>query len=400
MVTRTNTRALSLSAYGSRTQPMGWTWSARVAAWVFMCISICATYLLLALFFGNQGSPLSGWFVTDGITLLNSAHDDAFTSAAEILFTDRANAGLAVLNNWLVQSHRLLPALFNVALILFIFGSRIRYGAVWPVALLIGAPYYIACFPLPSKDILVAALFVVIADRFAEQGFRLFLPTAIATAMFFVRDGYALILLASLLAIATAEKARIHPIVLLVVVTVGSSAFWLIFEGVFEDWFLYARATGIAEQSDFAEITSSVGPYSFFFRLMGNATNLAFRPVFLDVEGNLHVVSLFYWVSGVTLLCSFALCARALVSPLGSDRRMGLIGLLSLVLVSITPYVQPRYLLPVCLLLPMFSFTSAAIIARLHVAVALVSLIASAAYAYIGNYPPLAEPPPFVLSLD
>ncbi len=376
-----------------------WRRSATLTAWVFGCSAVCALYLGLALAIGNEGGALSGWFVPDGITLLTRARDDARIPAAELFADYPASAALAVINAWLVAVHPLLPALFNFVLLILIFGSLARHGAAWPPTLLLLVPYYLAAFPLPSKDILVAGLLLLVVRNFgAVDRARLLLPLVITAAMYFVRDGYALILLVSLMLIRATEAWRIPPKLLVLGIAAAASTFWLLFESVLQDSFLYVRAINIAAVSEVLNVESFAQPLDYLVRLFGNATNLAFRPVPLDTGGSLYVLSLCYWVSGVTLLHTLHCCWRALGSPMVRDRRLGLLGLLSLLLVSVMPYVQPRYLLPLCLLIPMFSFSSLAMLRRSLAVIVPLSLAAASLYVYIGNYPPLAEPEPFTLS--
>lgn len=70
--------------------------------------------------------------------------------------------------------------------------------------------------------------------------------------------------------------------------------------------------------------------------------------------------------------------------------------MLSLILVSVTPYVQPRYLLPLCFLIPAFSFASIRHLLRSFLWLVPVALAASVAYQLGNNYPPAAEPSTFL----
>ena len=174
--------------------------------------------------------------------------------------------------------------------------------------------------------------------------------------------------------------------------------FWIFFEGVFEGSFLYSRAMGVAEMGETLDVDILNTPLGYLIRLLGNATNLAFRPIFLDTSGNLHLLSFFFWISGLTLLYAFICCLRAVRSRNRGDVRIGMVGLMSLLLVSITPYVQPRYLLPITLLIPMFSFASAHHILKIFSIIVPLSLVVSVTYQMAVNYPPPAKAIPFVIA--
>lgn len=366
------------------------------AAWLVWAIAfaiLCLVYLSALFSLGDGGGASSGWFVTDGITLFNAALDDAEVPMSELFAQYDAAAGLAVLNAALVGTHSMLPAVFNFTLLLVVFGSLARYRGGWPVALMLLTPYYLVSLPLPSKDVVVLALFVLAVDWFAsERSWRFVIASIIALATFFVRDGFAAILLLSFAFIAVVEHSKVPRPLALMGALLAASVFWVFFGSVFQESFLYVRAMGVAEQGLTLGAETSALPSGYLMRLLGNATNLAFRPVLFDTEGRIHVLSLSYWVSGITLLYALGCCLGAVRSPHARDHRLGMIGLLSLILVSVTPYVQPRYLLPLCLLVPAFSFASMRHLLRSFLWLVPMALAVSLAYRLGNNYPPAAEP--------
>lgn len=360
--------------------------------------ALCPLYLVLALLLGNDGPRVSGWFVIDGITLLDSAQIDAQRTVQQIFTEYPAGAALAVINALMVGIHPLVPALLNFGILLLVFGHWTRGRAPWIGVLPWLVPYYVCAFVLPSKDILVAALFMMVLGTMRREAPLRLLPVSVlALAMFFVRDGYAVILMASFVMISAAERVGLSPRKLVLLVVAGAAIFWTLFESVLEDSFIYVRAMGVASQSEVLDVGTTSSPTGYLIRLIGNATNLAFRPVFFDVAGAVHLLSVSYWVSGLTLLVALHWCWRGLRSPDVNDRRLGLIGLLSLILVSITPYVQPRYLLPICLLLPRFTFASGPRLRRTYLIAVGISLAMALGYSIAGNYPPPAERIPFDL---
>jgi hypothetical protein len=369
-----------------------WHRSRERYSWLLIITLICALFLCFALVNGNLGVWVSGLFVPDGITLLESARDDAHESIGDVFENHKAAAGLAIFNAQLVAVHDLLPALLNFLMLLFVFGSLARHGSQWALVMFVFTPYYLISFPLPSKDILVATMFVIAVIHFMSFGWkRLFYPLIMTAAMFFVRDGYAIILCISFVMIVIVERIKLSPTFLIVGVCVAASIFWTFFDNIFQEYFLYARAFGIAEQSEVLDIDMSLTPLGFIIRLVGNATNLAFRPRIWDCAGNLHLLSVLFWISGITLLFALVCCWRALYSKIETDRRIGLLGLLSLIMVSVAPYVQPRYLLPICLLVPMFSFVSFDLFRRSFIIIVPIAIIVAALYHLVGNYPPPAE---------
>lgn len=339
-------------------------------------------YLLLVLTFGD-GSPISGWYVSDGITLFNSAQQDKWLPAAELFDWYQASAVLAILQAWLVGFSPFAPALFNAGVLTSVFCQR------WPL-LLLGTPYYIAAFVLPSKDVPVLALFTLACVQYDRR--RLIIALTLSALTILVRDGFGAIMLAAFLFASTASRlAPWMRIAALGAVTIAASLFWTVADTVLANSFIYARAFAVAQESDYFDMDTSSGPSGYLLRLIGNATNLAFRPVFTDRLGHFNVLSCFYWISGLTLLYALLCCALGVLSRDRRDTKLGLVGLTCLALVAITPYVQPRYLLPLVILIPMFSFTRGHRTAIAFPILAVFSLLASAAYQHMGGYPPPAE---------
>jgi len=372
--------------------------SAAIFVWLIAVCALLTVYLLCAEAFTNSGQSISGWFVPDGITLFNQAREDASLTLGGILDSYQASTGLAILNAELVSSSRFLPALFNAGILFVLFGSLVRFGSGWPFLIFLLTPYYLASFLTPSKDILVAVLFIAAIGFFVRSRKPRLLPAlTLAATTVFVRDGFGAILLACFLYAALVERLDIGRARALMVLISGAAFFWALFDTVLEGSFIYTRAIAVAEQGSHYEADTSGRPSGYLVRLFGNATNLAFRPVFTDVSGNAHVLSLFYWISGLTLLYALVCCWRGVVSRNLEDGRIGLIGLSILIMVSITPYVQPRYLLPLCLLIPMFSFTSISGTLRALVGALLLSSAAAVGYLMLNNYPPPAESSNFSL---
>lgn len=372
--------------------------SAAAFLWSIAACTLFATYLLCAETFTNNGQSLSGWFVPDGITLFDQAREDASLTLGGFIESYQASPGLAILNAALVNTSWFLPALFNAGVLIALFGSLVRFGNAWPILIFLLTPYYLASFLAPSKDILVAALFVAAITYFVrEQKSRVLPALVLAAITFFVRDGFGVILFACLIFATIIEQFNIGRRTALMVLTISAAFFWVVFETILEGSFIYTRSMAVAEHGTYFNADTSSRPSGYLMRLFGNATNLAFRPVLFDVFGNLHILSLFYWISGLTLLYAVFCCWQGVTSTNLRDVRIGVIGLSIFILVSITPYIQPRYLLPLCLLIPMFSFTSIRGTLRALAVVLLLSSAAAVAYAILNNYPPPAESSNFSL---
>jgi len=89
-------------------------------------------------------------------------------------------------------------------------------------------------------------------------------------------------------------------------------------------------------------------PVSYFARVLGNSTNLAFRQMFIDELGGLSALAFTYFFSGVFIIQALLLAYKSFVRV---DQRpevqlVGFVLFVSLAIMSISPHVQPRYLMP------------------------------------------------------
>jgi hypothetical protein len=205
-------------------------------------------------------------------------------------------------------------------------------------------PYLLLAIALPSKDVLSVALFMLFFSLMARE--RLFVAAVVGAGTFLIRDGASVMLLSTLVAwLVVRKRPR-----LAVAASVGVLGFAIIVstaaESLFSDLFIFARQLtaleGIAE--------SRLGLYEqggAALRLVGNLTNLAFRPAVLDAHGGVALIGVAYWICGIALLYAFA-AAAAFVWHRRSDMEVmaGLLFFVSLGVLVVSPWIQPRYLFP------------------------------------------------------
>jgi hypothetical protein len=356
---------------------------------------------VIAVLAFSETGWFSGWFVPDGITMFYSAIDSRGLSFGEIAEIFQAAAGLAVTMSFLVSIHPLAPALFNLLALMATCAMQPQGRGFLNAFLLVACPYFLLSASLPSKDIVVLLMYSVILRMiWTGPPQRLFVLAAPASgAIFLVRDGFAIMLAVAILAIALRELLRMPLVVFGAVLASSCAVFWTVSEGLFEGSFLIARALAVAEQGSTLDPASITTAQGYLVRLVGNATNLAFRPAVLDVNGQFNLLNGAYWASGVTLLVTLGASVRALRSKQAHDLRLGLLVLSLLLMVSVTPYVQPRYLLPLVVTLPLFSFVDTGYLLERWLIAALVSLAAAVAYGLAGTLPPPPEVQPFDVRL-
>lgn len=373
--------------------------SASWSLWCALCAYTITFYTLLAINFGDGSWGLTGWYVPDGVTHYMSATLQAKESFISILFDSPAGAVLLITNILLVASSALSPMLFNILCVIQSLGMLNHNGWIWPYALFFFLPYYIVASPLPSKDIFVLLIFCLCWIVYNKKSSLLKSVKLIflCLLMFFVRDGFSVILMITFFLLYLQEKLRINNILLLLGVFIFCSLFWSVFEKIFENSFIYARSVGVASESNVLDPNEMLTFAGYVTRIFGNATNLAFRSPLLDLGGHLNLLSFSYWISGLTLLCFLTCCVLSISSKNTYDRFLSTFGLTILLFISVTPYVQPRYLLPLCVIIPSFSYITPKSFLSLIILSFVVSIVASYLYVLLGNYPPPPEPVLFQL---
>lgn len=323
----------------------------RVAARVRFLLLTLIVYTLQVI---SNNATLVGathWFIPDGLT---------YHGVLDALSID----GLAALGLILPEQFAGVPA--NPLLFLFYYPFYLSLGVFGYflanqllvqmtcrreiLAAMLLTPYFLLSFALPSKDLMVLALFIPFLAWIDER--RYLAAAMVCAAIFLVRDGAGVTAMGCLVTCwlaPRANRARLACIVL------GVTAIAILNVLVYEylgDAFIFARNIQIAEDEGNYDLGGQ-GADTYLIRLFGNATNLAFRPVFFDSSGDVPMLGIAYWVSGI----SQAVCTLFAIRILwdrkasGKSSTLAMLYLVSLAIVSINPLVQPRYQLCFTLIL-------------------------------------------------
>lgn len=111
--------------------------------------------------------------------------------------------------------------------------------------------------------------------------------------------------------------------------------------------FIYERNNSVSEIfSNSLVNTGSILDYPI--RVFANASNLSFRQPIIDLDGNLAIYPLSLYISGITNLTVFIITIKAVIQKNISNeiRLISLFFLVSLFTISLSPFVGPRYQLP------------------------------------------------------
>lgn len=305
------------------------------------------TIFLAILTFVTGNEPLllfSNFIIPDGVSYLFYLEKirDGYTilEVAQEQFSSIPNSALLWYFYVPIFQASGIFGIFLVNLILILIINKF----IDPRALIF-LPYFIVSAILPSKDLLVLALLIPLVT--ALIGNQVFLAIAISLALFFIRDGAGVTAMVIVISYLTYRCLRFNP------GTVALLAFFVTFfmnsyiPDLLGGSFIYERNYSVAQMFSNSLINSgSVLDYPV--RVFANASNLALRQPIVDIDGNLAIYPLSLYISGITNLAVFIIAIKTVIKKNVTNkiRLISLFFLVSIFAISLSPFVGPRYQLP------------------------------------------------------
>jgi hypothetical protein len=278
----------------------------------------------------------------------------------------------------------------------------------WAVTALIANPYLLLAMTGPNKEIPVLFLTLLLVLVVSHQRpFWMLHALVICSAVYTFRDGYGVILLGWALSIRFFGGRTGSAVVSLVVVAtcvsviLGDLGTLLPFIGrqiaraqdpstvpSFLQWL--ARVANVDPSAPLAQ------PIFFAARVFYNGMTQALFPVVLTDDEKFHVLGVAYFLNGLVILSVVPVCVLILANR-NASRSWGTLAsglfLAVLILSSLSPHVQPRYLLP---LWPMaylvFSSYDRRTVAFAVVGACMISCAVCLVYYFSGHPPASARP--------
>lgn len=295
-------------------------------------------YYIITLLSKNNFGIFSNFYVPDGQTLHYSA---STFSAVDIENLDPGFASYLIYYpvQWIGF---LLYYLVNVTC-LFVIAKRIGYACLFLI------PYYIVSISLPSKDILILTITIIFLNFITTKRW---LPAALTALISYVfRDGSTLVMLGNLIVLWLMTFRPLSPRLILVsTLVLASLSSTILLDYGSELWIVSRNLNQALTTPHNLEYGS---PVDYLIRLFGNATNLAFRPSINDNTHGVAVLGVSYFISGISMLvCLMYAIKTIVVAPLRVNQQnqtlviLSLFFLISLLIISLNPLVQPRYGLP------------------------------------------------------
>ena len=296
-------------------------------------IMLCIVFYLLQVLSNNHMLGLSNWFVGDGMTLSRIMPD-----ASEHFPWSGLGRRQGI---YLLHS---LPYRYLGTFGFFVFNAMLvailawRYGS----SLFLLFPFYLISLPLPSKDLVMLAFVLAWARAIASKSWGI--GAFLILLMYYFRDGDMFISIGCTLAMLLVWSGiQWRPLAVLGVAIGG----FLFVYGKSILGFIPIYGSYDAQYHSYSGIgCCSLSDY--LVRLIGNSSNLALRTEFIDTTGGLSLLAVIGFVSGLSMMAAFCLTVYSFIKgEKGRDVALAsLLLIIALAVLSISPFVQPRYLMP------------------------------------------------------
>ncbi len=206
----------------------------------------------------------------------------------------------------------------------------------------------------------------------------------VAASAYIFRDGYSIVLIAALgLTVVRDLLGRSTVLIVLAVIT-ALLALLPASEIASLDPAIM-RNVGIGEVMVGDKFESAVPGLSYMTRLAGTALNLGFRPQVFDTHFDFYLLGFGFWQIGV-LIITGTVAAAVTLADKSKGGQVALIVIVTLLGISYSTFVQPRYMMP--LIFWLFALTTR--LGRWRWPIVLLCMVAPLGFASMSALPPLA----------
>jgi hypothetical protein len=234
----------------------------------------------------------------------------------------------------------------------------------WILLGVTGNPYVYLVAPAPNKEIpLLFLTLLFVYQLIVRPRWWVLYTIIISGAVYSIRDGYgAIVLIIAALHITARRTPRIMVIVGIVVLSVcvfidQYVADYLSFVVRNKDAInLVKTATGGESTILGVAISGSTDPFlnvlMYYSRIVYNVTTLGVFPIFVSIFHGCYVLGWAFWVFGILIFSGVVSCVIVVLgkqnTAAGNKRlEVAVLVLLLVAAISVSSYVQPRYLMPV-----------------------------------------------------
>lgn len=207
-------------------------------------------------------------------------------------------------------------------------------------------PYNLLVINYINKEIVLQFLVLLfILYLFKKKFIPIFF---ISLTIFFIRDAYGVMLIGFYFYMYLFKKNLNFGLFIAFVLLYIAQI--MIFQ--FSDFFLIQRNLNVTKDS-FENATtmlnSAESSFYFIYKIVGNVVSLSLRPAFITSNDGIFVLGLGYYISGWIILLAYLINIYGYITIRNIDYRLKLIfyfQIFSLLLVSQSFFIMPRYLFP------------------------------------------------------
>lgn len=350
---------------------------------LFTMLMIVIFFFILLQLSTNRGSlfGFSYWLIPDSVIHYDSTH--GLVTGKYTLEDIPAGDGVPVYYSFFSSLGVLGFFLANILLITV----SIKYFDWKAIAIaLLLYPHYLQMFPLPSKDMMVLTVYFVAFSYLIKNDWIKVVPIAIAA--YFIRDAMPFLLFPVIGVTIILHKTKIKPVWIVVAgLLVGALAFANL-KVVAPDLFVVGRNLNVFNSRSSETLQGlGFGVVGYLARIFFNLTNFAFRLTFIDEAGLISIQSLFLYISGISsLVCAFIAIRYIFIAKGKTLKLVSTSYVITLFIISINPFVQGRYLLPMSVVASQFFFRRipVRVLVGLYVGMVVVGLVARFYYWELG----------------
>jgi len=311
---------------------------------LYLIVSLLICALLIILFY-NQNYFLELYFknivYSDGVGYLQLIKDVSIENTRSLL--DMKAAWLLVIIYFLpVFLFGTLGAILLNSYLLYKSFQMNIYKEIHIIYIFLFVPFFLISSLLPNKEILTLFFSLLYVKAIYDR--KYFIAFLIGFTVFFIRDGQGILLILTSLILLFRIPFRLGLILFLVIAIFIDSFLKDIAD--FTQFFPLQRVLWILESLDVTYL-----PY--LMRVFGNIMNLSSRVPIFDFNF-IYVTGWTLYLSGLGVLMAFLTSLYTLVIKFNKNDYFNnfLSGfyLFSILLFSISPLIQPRYLIPIALL--------------------------------------------------
>ncbi|MES2535056.1 MAG: hypothetical protein V4632_04200 [Pseudomonadota bacterium] len=223
--------------------------------------------------------------------------------------------------------------------------------SVMTLLMVLGNIYLIEVILFPNKEIpLIALTNLFIYFLIVRQ--KIIGALLTAAAAFFFRDGYGIVLVISTIFVYVSWFSTRETTAMLLggfslILAFLPSAYLAQIDHSLER----NIALGNVIDQSYEQLIS--GPIGYYFKILGNALNLALRPQFLDEMGGLYLLHVGFWQLGIVIVAGLAWSTYKIARGSENEKNLASVIWIVLLAISYSSYVQPRYLMPLIFWLAM-----------------------------------------------